>query len=174
MGVRVGEKVKGSGVWWVFINHRGKRKSLKFDGKKTAAKAAEMILTQLKLGKDFLTQEKPETPTLRSYYERYSRTHMETAIRHSTRTNYESSFKVHILPELGGLRLDEITRDRVRSLWYRSLKRDWPRTQSASDWPPWGCCSTMPLKKGSFRITPRPRSASSINRPRRYTRRLNR
>jgi integrase len=128
MGVKVREKVKGSGVWWVFVNHRGKRKSLKFDSKKTATRAAEMILTQLKLGKDFLTQEKPQTPTLESYYERYNRTYMETALRHSTRTNYESSFKVHVLPELGGLRLEEITRERmeefIASLVKKGLAKD--------------------------------------------------
>ncbi len=27
MGVRIREKPKGSGVWWVFINHHDKRKS---------------------------------------------------------------------------------------------------------------------------------------------------
>jgi integrase len=25
MGVKIREKVKGSGVWWVFVNHRGER-----------------------------------------------------------------------------------------------------------------------------------------------------
>ena len=29
MGVKVREKVEGSGVWWVFINHNGRRKSKK-------------------------------------------------------------------------------------------------------------------------------------------------
>jgi integrase len=40
MGVRVREKVKDSGVWWVFVNRRGKRKSLKMDSKKAATRAA--------------------------------------------------------------------------------------------------------------------------------------
>ena len=29
MGVKVREKVKGSGEWWIFINHQGKRRSKK-------------------------------------------------------------------------------------------------------------------------------------------------
>ena len=29
MGVRVREKVKGSGEWWIFIDHQGKRKAKK-------------------------------------------------------------------------------------------------------------------------------------------------
>jgi integrase len=27
MGVKAKEKIHGSGVWWVFINHNGRRKS---------------------------------------------------------------------------------------------------------------------------------------------------
>ncbi len=37
MGVTVREKVKGSGVWWVFISHQGKRKSKKIGRDKTLA-----------------------------------------------------------------------------------------------------------------------------------------
>lgn len=29
MGVRVREKPKGSGVWWVFVNHQHRRKARK-------------------------------------------------------------------------------------------------------------------------------------------------
>jgi integrase len=29
MAVNVREKPKGSGIWWIFINHQGKRKSKK-------------------------------------------------------------------------------------------------------------------------------------------------
>ena len=36
MGVKVREKVKGSGEWWVFINHQGKRRSKKVGDKRAA------------------------------------------------------------------------------------------------------------------------------------------
>ena len=36
MGVKVREKPKGSGVYWVFINHNGKRKSKKIGTDKKA------------------------------------------------------------------------------------------------------------------------------------------
>ena len=29
MGVKVREKTKGSGVWWIFIDHQGRRKAKK-------------------------------------------------------------------------------------------------------------------------------------------------
>ena len=36
MAVIVKEKIKGSGEWWVFINHKGKRRSKKIGSKKAA------------------------------------------------------------------------------------------------------------------------------------------
>lgn len=41
MGVKVREKPKGSGVWWIFINHHGRRKSKKVGSKKNALEAAQ-------------------------------------------------------------------------------------------------------------------------------------
>ena len=50
MGVQVREKEKGSGVYWIFINHHGKRRAKK-DGKKTTAnKIAEQVSAKLILG----------------------------------------------------------------------------------------------------------------------------
>jgi integrase len=38
MGVKVREKPKGSGNWWIFINHQGKRKSKKIGKDKCLAR----------------------------------------------------------------------------------------------------------------------------------------
>ncbi len=38
MGVKVREKITGSGVWWVFVNHNGMRKSKKVGTEKLANK----------------------------------------------------------------------------------------------------------------------------------------
>ena len=43
VGVKVKEKVKGSGEWWIFINHRGKRKAKKIGNEKTAFEVARKI-----------------------------------------------------------------------------------------------------------------------------------
>lgn len=49
MGVRVREKAEGSGEWWVFINYKGKRASMKI-GSKEAAKATKVkIEKEIKL-----------------------------------------------------------------------------------------------------------------------------
>ena len=36
MGVKVREKIKGSGVWWVFVNHNRQRISKRVGSKKAA------------------------------------------------------------------------------------------------------------------------------------------
>jgi hypothetical protein len=52
MGVTVREKPRGSGIWWIFINHQGKRKSKKIGkDRKLAVEAAEKIKAKLVLGK---------------------------------------------------------------------------------------------------------------------------
>ena len=43
MGVKVREKVKGSGVYWVFVNHQGGRKAKQVGDKKAANAVASEI-----------------------------------------------------------------------------------------------------------------------------------
>ena len=51
MGVRVREKPKGSGEWYIFISHQGKRKSKKIGkDEKLAREVAEKIKAKLVLG----------------------------------------------------------------------------------------------------------------------------
>ena len=40
MGVKVKERPKGSGPWWIFIDHQGKRKAKKIGGDKRLAQDA--------------------------------------------------------------------------------------------------------------------------------------
>ena len=46
MGVKVREKERDSGIWWVFINHKGRRSSRQVGTKK----AAEMAYVKDQLG----------------------------------------------------------------------------------------------------------------------------
>jgi integrase len=48
MGVRVREKPKGSGVWWLFINHQGRRKARRVGEGKPGRKAADLAAVQLR------------------------------------------------------------------------------------------------------------------------------
>lgn len=114
MGVKVREKIKGSGVYWVFINHNGRRKAKKVGTKKAAEKVQTIIEGRLASGEPAFTKQKPPVQTLNEYYDqRFKERYMRTAITESSRISFESSFKVHTLPELGKLRLDEIDRDKI-------------------------------------------------------------
>ena len=108
-----------SGVFWIFINHQGKRVSRKVGGKAAAKEVAKKIKAKLILGQDAFPKPEPEPepklPTLEDYYEHIKKTYLETATRRTTQRAYETSFK-HILSALGTKRIDEITKTDVRTL----------------------------------------------------------
>ena len=122
MGVRVREKVKGSGEWWIFIDHKGKRKAKKVGkDRRLAIEVAKKLEAKLLLGQLDLDKKKgTPTPTLKEYVfgwanqdgrgnigwlDKYAR----LALKRSTWTVYESLLKVHILPELGNHAIDRIS-----------------------------------------------------------------
>jgi len=116
MAVKVRERPKDSGVWWVFVDQRGLRKAKKCGPKKLANRVAEIMEANLKLGRPLLgEEEKPPLPTLRRFFRRFEDEHLATAVRETTRLSYKNSFEKYILPALGGTRLDEITRSQVKS-----------------------------------------------------------
>lgn len=111
MGVKVKEKLKGSGVWWVFINHNRKRKAKRVGSKKAAKRVGEIIAARIKLGEPI--EDKPELPTLEDYWKRFQNTYLQSAVAESTASSYKTNFTVHIIPFLGKLCLDEITPARM-------------------------------------------------------------
>jgi integrase len=132
MGVKVREKIKSSGDWWVFINYGGRRKSKHVGSEKAALRVKEIIEAKLKLGQSIDADNKaamntPSVPTLDSYFERYKNT-LAGSVRESTLDCYEGRYKHQIKDELGSLRLDKITRERVEefasSLVGKGLSKD--------------------------------------------------
>jgi integrase len=41
MGVKVRERLRGSGQWWVFVNHHGRRKAISVGTRKAAQNVAD-------------------------------------------------------------------------------------------------------------------------------------
>ena len=130
MGVKIREKIKGSGEWWVFINHQGRRRSKRVGTEKAALKVREYIEARLKLGQSIEEEQKKEVPavvTLDAYFERFKKT-LEGSVRESTRSCYEGRYNNGIRQELGGLSLDKITRERAEefasSLVSKGLAKD--------------------------------------------------
>jgi len=116
MGVRVREKIHGSGVWWLFITHDKKRVSRKVGSERAANDAANKIRARLTLGKAaFPSKAKLPTPRLKDYWKRFEQNYRGT-LKPSTWISYESSMRIHILPELGNHRLDEITKPMMKTL----------------------------------------------------------
>ena len=124
MGVVVREKIKGSGVYWAFINHLGRRTSKRVGTKRNAEKVAEQIEAQLKLGLLPGQDAKRRTPTLESYYGGFQQNYLQTAVKETTRDSYDTNFRVHILPVLGHLTLDEITRLKVKEFIAILMKKE--------------------------------------------------
>ena len=114
MGVTIRERPKNSGVWWIFVCWQGKRKAKKVGHKEVAEEAARKIQARLTLGEAAFPQRKPPAPTLKEYYKVFTCTYLKTAVRHSTRQSYVYNVKNHILPALGDLKLDLITRQRTK------------------------------------------------------------
>ena len=118
MGVKIREKVRGSNEWWVFIDHKGRRKAKRVGSLKAAVEVKAKIEALITLGQPYLEEDnirkKAPTLTLEDYYERFKQTYLATAVRETTRISYDVSFRHHILPELGKLRLDKIERSRIK------------------------------------------------------------
>ena len=65
MGVKVREKPKNSGVWWVFINHQGRRKAKKIGNKRAADEVAKKIEAKLALSGMNLLGDKKKSRSLK-------------------------------------------------------------------------------------------------------------
>ncbi len=112
MGVKVREK---DGKWYVFINHNGKRKAKCVgDSKKAALEVKRKLEAKLTLGEFDLLDDKPKVPTFQEYAEEWLDTHTLHNCKASTHGLYTSFLKQHLIPALGGMQLDDISRNHVR------------------------------------------------------------
>lgn len=50
MSVKVREKIKGSGEWWLFIHHQGRKKTKKIGDKKETTALAKILEGRLAAG----------------------------------------------------------------------------------------------------------------------------
>ena len=123
MGVRVKEKVKGSGEWWIFINHRGKRKAKKIGNEKTALEVARKIEARLTLGEmGLLDKEKEKSPALKEYADRWISITVPATCKPSTTISYEEILRVHVLPVFGSLPVSEINRLFIKEFLMKKKK----------------------------------------------------
>ena len=116
MAVRIREKPKGSGEWWVFINHHGKRKSKKIGkDKRLAREVAKKIEAKLTLGDFDIEQDNKKCPTFKEYAEMWLSLPHER--KESTQHVYKGQLQNHIYPHIGGMRVDRVGRKDLKLLF---------------------------------------------------------
>ena len=115
MAVKVKE---WKGAWWIFINHHGTRKAKRVGvgelGKKAAKSAAQQIQARLALGQAAFDSHKTGV-TFDSYSETFLH-RIEQTRKHTTHADYRKIIDRDLIPAFQGLDLQDITREKVKSL----------------------------------------------------------
>ncbi|MFH0824102.1 MAG: site-specific integrase [Pseudomonadota bacterium] len=138
MGVQVKERPKGSGTWWVFINHQGRRKAKKIGrDKKTAVEVAKKIEARLVLQQYGLDSEKETEiiPTLKQYVEGWKGAdgdlhigwmdkYARLALKRSTYHTYHHALRGHLIPEFGETPINEITSRKIGDFVVKKFNQD--------------------------------------------------
>lgn len=129
MAVKVRERPKGSGEWWVFIDHQGKRKAKKIGrDKKFAQEVAKKIEAKLTLGDVGITEDKPVIPLFKDYAELWLHGYIKGLRRHSTFVRYQDILTRYIYPALGSRLISEIRRGEIRDLLLKIHKNGLSKT----------------------------------------------
>ncbi|MBN1903690.1 MAG: site-specific integrase [Deltaproteobacteria bacterium] len=117
MGVNVREKPKGSGVYYVFIEHQGKRKAKKVGkDKRQAIQIAKKIEAKLTLGDLDLLDKEETLPLFEEYANYWLENYIKTLRRSSTYERYRDMLNRHIFPVFGKKPIDQIKKVDIKNL----------------------------------------------------------
>jgi integrase len=127
MGVKVRERPKGSGVYWIFIDHQSKRKAKKIGkDKRLANEVAKKIEAKLTLGDLDLLKNLEKQITFRQYAEEWLHGYVATTLKYSTYKGYNSILNTHLLPKFGKDPLPAITRQKVKKFLLKKIRKETP------------------------------------------------
>ena len=115
MGVKVREKDPGSGVYYVYVSHRGQRKAKRIGPKTLAKKVAKQIEAKLVLGDLDFEKFNSKSPTFKKYAEMWFQLPHERADR--TQGHYVSNVRKHAYPTLGNRDISKIRRKDIKALF---------------------------------------------------------
>jgi integrase len=130
MSVKVREKKRGSGVWWLFVNHNGKRKSKRIGTDKSEAtrlaKILEGRLAAGELGMGDLVRDNDIRP-FAFYCHQWLSEVMPANCKASTRADYRSIYRKHLeSAPFFNVPVDKITEDDIeRFLISKRKVRSW-------------------------------------------------
>ena len=119
MGIRVREKTKGSGVFWVFATWRGQRRAKRVGDLRAAQAVASQLRARLALGDASVLDSRPPGPTTAITFKAVTEKWLDwypalNALRQGTLETHKSFIRTHLLPAFGALSIGEITRRRVQ------------------------------------------------------------
>jgi integrase len=116
MGVNIRQKPTGSGIWWVFVNHRGSRKSKKIGKDKKLAKQYQKKL-EAKILLDDLDMDKfnKTVPALKPYAEKWFTLPHKTG--KGTMHMYKRNLELHVYPVIGNHQIDQIKRKDFKAMF---------------------------------------------------------
>src|SRR5688572_16765673 len=109
------------GAWWLFINHRSKRRAKKIGDRDTALRTARQVREAIVAG-DLALTPKPPAETLQAYAQAWLRG-LERNLKASTVRFYRENLDRHVLPLLGHRPLASITRADGRELIAQSRQK---------------------------------------------------
>lgn len=110
MGVKVKEKIRGSGVWWLFIDHNGKRKAKKIGrNKNVALDVAKKIEAKLTLNDFNMNNDEAKVDTFGMYAKRWLEA-IPAICKPSTVSDYDGLIKNHINPVFENLPVNAINK----------------------------------------------------------------
>lgn len=100
-----------NGGWWVYVDHKGRRKAKRCASKKAAQIAADKIDAALRLGQvGVLDDDKPaRVVTFKEYAERWLETVGPVRLRPATIEQYQVQLRLRLFPALGALPMTSIT-----------------------------------------------------------------
>ena len=122
MGVKVREKVKGSGDWWVFINYNRKRRSVKVGSEEAALEVARKAEAKIK-SKELRLDDPDDAKRilLREYSEKWLAGHVAHNLKPATQRSYRDKIDRQIIPVFGNRYLSEISRGEIRDFCHKLM-----------------------------------------------------
>lgn len=128
MGVKVRQKPKNSGIWYVFVEHHGKRKAKKVGrDKRLAQQIAQKLGAKLTLKDTGFLDDKQDIPAFRDLAAEWLATHIKPTKRTTTYKRYSSLLRMYLNPSIGDTPVDEFRRAQVikplRSMLRKRLSR---------------------------------------------------
>jgi integrase len=150
MAVKVRQK---DGKWWVFIDHKSKRKAKCIGDKRAAEQLKAKLDAKIALGEFEVDDEKtrrPFAPYFRTWLDTYARAHCKD----STVAGYETAFRVYLFPRFGEQDITEISREAIKKLAYEMLAQDKSRSYVKATLAPLSEMFNHAIEDGHLAVNP--------------------